>query len=152
MLVALPQEALSKIYKLRETTQGETKISYPRDVFRYISAYLSTLDIVEQEKEREFVIGLDTRNKVKYIDIVSVGSLNASLVHPREVFRTAILVGVAQIILAHNHPSGDPYPSEDDVEITKKLVEAGKIIGIEVIDHVIIGKEKYISLKEKGIL
>jgi DNA repair protein RadC len=83
---------------------------------------------------------------------VSVGTLNANLVHPREVFKEAIQSLAAQIILAHNHPSGDPEPSEDDLEITKRLVEAGTILGIEVVDHIIITKTGFMSFKDKKLI
>lgn len=83
---------------------------------------------------------------------VSVGGLHSSLVHPREVFKTAIKKSAASLILVHNHPSGDPSPSKEDIDITKRLIEAGNIIGIEVIDHIIIGEKKYVSLKARGLL
>ncbi len=92
---------------------------------------------------------LNTKNNITGINVVSIGSLNSSLVHPREVFKAAILGNAAAIILAHNHPSGDPSPSPEDLEITRRLVEAGKILGIEVLDHVIIG-DRWESLKERG--
>ena len=83
---------------------------------------------------------------------VFIGSLNASIVHPREVFKEAFRRSAASIICLHNHPSGDPSPSREDIEVTKRLVECGKIIGIEILDHLIIGEHKYVSLKEKGYL
>jgi len=83
---------------------------------------------------------------------VSIGTLNANLVHPREVFKEAIDSRAASVILVHNHPSGDPEPSEDDLEITKRIVEAGKIIGIDVLDHIIITKNKVFSFKEKKLI
>jgi DNA repair protein RadC len=95
---------------------------------------------------------LDSRNQEIKREIISVGSLNANLVHPREVFEPAVKNLAAQVILAHNHPSGDSEPSEDDLELNKRLVEAGKILGIEVIDHIIIGKAGFLSFKEKGLL
>jgi len=104
-------------------------------------------------KEHFWVIGLSTRNAIQYIDLVSLGTLNASLVHPREVFRFSILKAVSSIILSHNHPSGDAEPSEEDMRITRRLVEAGKIIGIEVIDHIVIGdRDNFYSFKERGII
>ena len=107
----------------------------------------------EHHKKEHFVIFyLDSRNQKIKREIISVGSLNANLVHPREVFEPAVRNLAAQIILAHNHPSGDPEPSEDDLEITKRLVESGKILGIEVIDHIIITKTGLMSFKEKGLI
>src|SRR5574342_396494 len=93
---------------------------------------------------------LNTKNQVIHKQTIFIGSLNASIVHPREVFREALKRSAASIIAAHNHPSGDPAPSREDIEVTKRLVECGKIIGIEVLDHIIIGDQKYVSLKEKG--
>ena len=95
---------------------------------------------------------LDARNQEIKREIISVGSLNANLVPPREVFEPAVRNLAAQIILAHNHPSGDPEPSEDDLEITKRLVESGKILGIEIVDHIIITKTGFISFREKGLI
>ena len=95
---------------------------------------------------------LDSRNQEIKRETISVGSLNASLIHPREVFEPAIQHSAAQIIIAHNHPSGDPEPSEEDLVITKRLTEAGKILGIEIIDHIIVAKNGFMSFKEKGLI
>ena len=86
------------------------------------------------------------------IETVSVGSLNSSIVHPREVFKNPLKRSAAALVLVHNHPSGDPAPSREDLDVTKRLVEAGKILGIEVLDHIIIGDQRYISLKEEGLI
>jgi DNA repair protein RadC len=104
------------------------------------------------DREHFRVLLLNTKNSVIEIDKVSVGTLNESLIHPREVFRNAIKKGAKSIILVHNHPSGDPTPSTNDIEITKKLFEAGKIISIEVLDHIIIGDGRFVSLKAKGVI
>lgn len=93
---------------------------------------------------------LNTKNQVLHRQTVFVGSLNASIVHPREVFREAFRRSAASLICFHNHPSGDPTPSREDIEVTKRLAECGKMIGIDVLDHIIIGDQKFISLKEKG--
>ncbi|MFC4320950.1 RadC family protein [Litchfieldia salsa] len=95
---------------------------------------------------------LNTKNQVLAKQTIFIGSLNASIVHPREVFKEAFKRSAASIIALHNHPSGDPTPSREDIDVTKRLVECGKIIGIEVLDHIIIGEHKYVSLKEKGYL
>lgn len=95
---------------------------------------------------------LNTKNQVLHKQTIFIGSLNASIVHPREVYKEAFRRSAASIICLHNHPSGDPQPSREDIEVTKRLVECGKIIGIELLDHVIIGDQKFISLKEKGYL
>lgn len=95
---------------------------------------------------------LDTRNRLKNLHVISKGSLNGSLVHPREVFRQAVSLQAAGIILFHNHPSGDPTPSREDLELTRRLREAGRIMGIEVLDHIILGSGRYLSLKDRGLL
>ena len=109
-------------------------------------------DLRDLKKEHFVIFYLDSRNQEIKREIISVGSLNANLVHPREVFEPAVRNLAAQIILAHNHPSGDPEPSEDDLEITKRLAEAGKILGIEVVDHIIITKTGFVSFKEKNLI
>ncbi len=108
--------------------------------------------IQDKAKEHFKLILLNSRNKILRISPVSTGTLTTSLVHPREVFRDAITHSAASVVLAHNHPSGDPEPSEDDLKITRKLVESGKIIGIEVIDHLIICKNSHYSFREKGLI
>lgn len=118
----------------------------PEDVF------IQLKDIRDHKKEHFIILYLDTRNQEIKRDIISIGSLNASLVHPREVFEPAVRNTAAQIIISHNHPSGDPNPSEEDLHISRRLVEAGKIMGIEVIDHVIVSKTNYFSFKEKGLM
>lgn len=98
------------------------------------------------------VVALDTRNRLTRVQIVSTGSLNGSLVHPREVFREATLLRAAAIIAFHNHPSGDPSPSREDRDLTQRLARAGKILGIDVLDHVILATGRYWSFKENGEL
>ena len=107
-----------------------------------------------QSKDREQldILCLSTQSKVIAIHTVSIGSLNSSIVHPREVFKAAILANSASIILVHNHPSGDPTPSDEDIKLTKRLCEAGKILGITVLDHVIIGDGRFESLTESGLI
>jgi len=109
-------------------------------------------DLRDHKKEHFVIFYLDSRNQEIKREIISVGSLNANLVHPREVFEPAVRHLAAQIVLTHNHPSGDPEPSEDDLEITKQLTESGKILGIEVVDHIIITKTGFISFKEKNLI
>ncbi|MDR3589325.1 MAG: DNA repair protein RadC [Negativicutes bacterium] len=105
-----------------------------------------------ENKEKFVVVLLSTKNHVLASPTVSVGSLNASVVHPRELFREAINYNAAAVVLVHNHPSGDPTPSQEDLALTAKMDEAGRLLDISVLDHVIIGDGKYVSLKEKGIL
>lgn len=104
-----------------------------------------------ETKEHFVILYLDTRNKL-IVDDVSIGTLNASLVHPREVFKKAILTNAAQCIIAHNHPSGNPEPSPQDIALTRQLVDASKIIGIDIIDHVIVTNNKFSSLRELKLL
>ena len=104
------------------------------------------------KKENFVVLYLNSRNELLNKETISIGTLNANLVHPREVFEPAITGFASSVVFVHNHPSGDPEPSEDDLKITKQLVEAGKILGIDVLDHIIIGQEKYTSFKDKELI
>jgi DNA repair protein RadC len=105
-----------------------------------------------KKKEHFWVICLDTRNRLVNSKQVSIGSLDTSIVHPREVFKEAVSSSAASVIFVHNHPSGDPEPSKEDVELTKRLVQAGQIIGIEVLDHIIVCDSSYLSLKASNLL
>ncbi len=105
----------------------------------------------QETKEHLIALHLDAKNRILCIDRVSTGTLTSSIIHPREVFKTALLSSAASLLLIHNHPSGDLEPSRDDIAITEKLRGAGEMIGITVLDHVIIGNG-YVSLKEKGYL
>jgi DNA repair protein RadC len=128
---------------------GNTKptIRQPTDVFEYFSTHMSLLT------HEEFLVAvLDTKNRLVKYEFISKGTLNASIVHPRDVFRIAILHSAASVILLHNHPSGDPAPSQEDIDITKRLVESGKLLGIAVLDHIVIGGAKFISMKELHLL
>lgn len=126
-------------------------VSNPDSVATILQSILKTESPVDRDKEHFWTIGLNTRNVVKYVDLTSLGTLNASLVHPREVFRLAIMKGTCSIVIGHNHPSGDSEPSEEDLRITRRLVEAGKILGIEVLDHIIIADNTHLSFKAKGL-
>ena len=123
------------------------KISSPKDAVELLKKFLDGAD-----REQFITCCMDIKNQPTSINVVSVGTVNSSLVHPREVFKTAILGNSSSIIVAHNHPSGDPSPSKEDIDITERLREVGKIIGINVIDHIIIGDNRYVSLKEKGVI
>jgi len=109
-------------------------------------------DIRDLKKEHFVVLYLNAKNQLVHKETISMGTLNANLVHPREVFEPALKCSAAQVVAAHNHPSGDPKPSEDDIEITKRLTEAGKLMGIDVMDHVIVSKNNYFSFKEEKTL
>ena len=122
-------------------------IKTPEDAHRILQGYFADLPC-----EHFIVMLLNTKNRVTAVSPVSTGSLNASIVHPRELFQRAILGNAASLILAHNHPSGDPTPSPEDVELTKRLVDAGKLLDITVLDHIIIGDGCFVSLKERGVL
>jgi len=138
---------ISKRLKLIHSPPETNPITTPEQCYKQIKN-----KITDFYKEHFFVCSLDIRNKIIAIDEVSRGTLTASLVHPREVFETAIKRHSAQIIISHNHPSGDSEPSEDDIRITKRLYEAGKIMGIELLDHLIITELNYASLKDKGMI
>ena len=125
-------------YKSKELTD-------PKKVYQLIKSKLK-----DYHREHFYIIALNSRNHS--IAEISVGSLNSSIVHPREVFAEAIKSKAASVIFVHNHPSGDPEPSEDDLILTKKLVESGKILGIEVFDHIIVVKDGFFSFKNKGII
>ncbi len=118
----------------------------PEDVWKELK------DIRDHKKEHFVIFYLDSRNQEIKREVISVGSLNANLVHPREVFEPAVKNLAAHVIVAHNHPSGDSEPSEDDLTINKRLVEAGKILGIEVVDHIIVSRNGLFSFKEKGLI
>jgi DNA repair protein RadC len=128
--------------------EGKQKeIASAKEIYKLIKSKISSYT-----KEHLVVLSFDSRNKFLGMDTVSVGILNANLIHPRETFDTAIRRHAAHIVVAHNHPSGDPEPSEDDLEITKRLIEAGKILGIEVVDHIVVTKESFFSFKEKELI
>ena len=109
-------------------------------------------DMRDLKKEHFMALYLNAKNQLVHKETISMGTLNANLVHPREVFEPALKYSAAQIIVAHNHPSGDPKPSEDDLEVTKRLTEAGKMMGIEIMDHVIVSKNSHFSFKEEKLL
>lgn len=127
--------------------KNKPMISSPTDVANYLMDDMSHL-----QREELRIVVLNTKNEVLAIPTVTVGTLNSNLSHPRETFRQAIQKNAASIIIVHNHPSGDPQPSPEDIGLTTRYVEAGKILGIEVLDHVIIGAGSFISLREEGYI
>ena len=141
------------IYKLKmvkeDTVEYSNTIKSPCDV---AALARDVLEMHEMAEENFIVLCLNTKNKIAGVHTISIGSLNASIVHPREVFKAALLNNASGIICLHNHPSGDPEPSREDIEITHRLVNAGNILGINVLDHIIIGDRRYISLKEQGMM
>lgn len=139
-------QAVSERYQ-----KGKILNKKPLDSSRAVVDYLRE-KLGKEKKEYFVVLSLDSRNNLIKISDVSVGILDSNLVHPREVFQEAILFHAAQVILAHNHPSGDLEPSEEDLAITKRLVKAGKILGIEVIDHIIVTINDFLSFKQKNLI
>ena len=127
----------------------ETRISCPKDIYEVLTKVCR----IQSNAEEVFIlITLNTKNIVTGYFEVHRGTINTSLVHPREVFKRALLNNASNIMVAHNHPSGDPNPSKEDIQITERLKEAGNLLGINLLDHIIVGEDKYISLKEKGVL
>ena len=123
------------------------KVEGPEDVARYVIPSLRF-----EQKEHFLAMFLDIRNRILVLSTISVGSLTASIAHPREVFREAIRYSAAGVILVHNHPSGDPTPSREDIQLTKQMMKAGEIMGIPVLDHVVVAGDNFLSLKEANCL
>jgi DNA repair protein RadC len=115
-----------------------------------IAAFLAP-EMLRLDREQFVALHLDAKNRLISREVVSIGHLTAALVHPREVFKAAILANAASIAFAHNHPSGDPEPSRDDVELTRRLVKAGEILGIPVLDHVVVATRGHASIAERGM-
>lgn len=135
---------------IRETSSNKNKniiIKSPKDIYSLLKDKIANF-----HKEYFMVASLDNRNKVISVDIVSIGTLSSSLIHPRETFETAIKNHAALIIICHNHPSGELKPSQDDLVVTENLIKAGKLLGIEIADHLIISKEGYFSFKVKRLI
>ena len=129
-----------------EPAREAHRIRGPRDVFGRLGPLLR-----DRRQEEFWVLSLDTQNRVLIERCLTIGLLNSSLVHPREVFAPAITSGAASLILAHNHPSGDPEPSPEDIAVTRQLVESGRLLGIPVRDHIVLGDGSFVSLQERGL-
>lgn len=123
----------------------------PDTVFDITKELMGAEDKVDRDKEHFWVFHLDVRNRIKLIELVSLGTLNSSLVHPREVFTRAVGLRSAQIIIAHNHPSEEHTPSDDDIVLTKRLKKAGELLGIELIDHLVVTGKGYTSMKKEAL-
>ncbi|WP_374717465.1 DNA repair protein RadC [Neobacillus sp.] len=136
-----------KLVKESSLLYKERSVRSPEDGYKLLKLFIE-----DKDREHFIVVSLDTKNQPVSINVCHIGSLNASIVHPREVMKSAILSNAASIIVGHNHPSGKVEPSREDIEVTKRLVEAGKIIGIDVLDHIIVGDDAFTSLKEKGCI
>ena len=130
----------------REKLNKSNTLNNPADIFEYLKYKIGS-----EQKEHFVILYFNTKNILIHSE-VSIGTLNASMVHPREVFHQAILNHASHVIIAHNHPSGDPTPSDEDITTTSRLVEAGKILGIAVVDHMIITSDNYTSLKQLGYI
>ncbi len=126
-------------------------VTKPSDIAHLLREWLRSCDVIDQDKAHLFVLILDVRSHIRVVEVVSIGILNANLVHPREVYRRAIAEGAAQIIIAHNHPSNIPNPSDEDIEITRRISQAGEIVGIPLIDHVIFTMQGYYSFTENDL-
>lgn len=129
-----------------EDTGRMPTIRCSEDVYNYVG------EVGKFSKEQFRGLYLNARNKLIHDEVISIGTLTANLVHPREVFQPAIEFLAAAIILVHNHPSGDPEPSEDDIKVTRQLIEVSRIMGFDVLDHIIVGKERYVSMKDRKII
>src|SRR5918999_792081 len=128
--------------------KSKMRITSGQDVAQVFLDLLRLEDTIDQDKEHFYVMHLDIRSRVKLVELVSLGTLTSSLVHPRETFRRAVIQGSASIIVAHNHPSGEVDPSDEDTKLTKLLHEAGNILGISLLDHIIFTGNKFFSFKE----
>lgn len=136
-----------KMIKESSVLYANRRISKPNEIVDLLKIFLEDCD-----REKLIVCCLNTKNEPTSISVVSVGSLNTSIVHPREVFKTAVMSNSASIILAHNHPSSDLTPSKEDIDITERIKQGGNILGIKLLDHLILGDGKYLSLLEKGYI
>jgi DNA repair protein RadC len=135
-----------KLVKEKDGYYGATTVRNPEALASVVRRFLK-----DSDREVFLAVNFNTQNTINSIHVVSMGSVDSSLVHPREVFKSAILSNASTIALAHNHPSGNLNPSEEDIKITKRLVQAGEILSIKVIDHIIIADDEYMSFAEKKI-
>lgn len=141
---ARPTYVISSVVRRRQRKLPPS-VKAPKDVYRLMHARLKGAD-----REHFYALYLTTKNTVLSIELISIGSLNASIVHPREILKPAIRVSAASIILVHNHPTGDPTPSREDIEFTRRFAKCGDLIGIELLDHIVLGDRRFQSLKEAG--
>lgn len=131
-------------------SRERVRLQSSREVADHLTKVFLKMDEFDRGREHFWVIHLNARNAVLQVELCATGCLTGSLVHPREVYRRAVHHGAAAVIIAHNHPSGDPTPSPEDVQLTERLTEAGRIIGIRLLDHVIIAEGGYVSLMERS--
>jgi len=145
--VSAPTFYVAELTKRRYRGKAPKPVRGPDDVVALVGRKLRT-----ESREHFVVLLLNARHECLAVEIVSIGSLNASIVHPREVFKPAVLASAASIIVAHNHPSGDPEPSEEDLSITRRLVQVGELLGIGLLDHLVIAERGAVSLRERGAM
>ncbi|SDZ27190.1 DNA repair protein RadC [Proteiniborus ethanoligenes] len=155
-LLQIPGVGEKSAKQLKAIFEISKQLLLPKDSSCYIKSPKDIYDYVKSvslfEEERVIAILLNTKNKVISHTTISVGSLNSSIIHPREFFAPAVRLRAHSIIAAHNHPSGDLTPSKEDIEITKRLKDSGNVLGIKLLDHIIVGDNKYVSLKEYDII
>lgn len=140
--------ALAAAFELgrRATTSSGPSVASPEEAWHLLA------DMSGLRKEHFRALYVDARRRLILAETVSIGTLTSSLVHPREVFQPAVAHSAAALVVAHNHPSGDPEPSPEDLALTRRLRQAGEILGIEVLDHLVVGRGRYVSLKQRGVL
>ncbi|WP_059051401.1 JAB domain-containing protein [Paenibacillus senegalimassiliensis] len=148
----LPPRRRKQAEKLLGLVKRVMEEDAPRYLYTPEDVYLMASDLMELDKEHFMIIMLNSKNRMVGKELISMGGLNQASVCAREVFKPAISKNAAVIVCVHNHPSGDPTPSETDISWTKRIVNAGEILGIEVVDHIVVGTEGYVSLKEQGII
>jgi DNA repair protein RadC len=145
-------KTIKAVYETLTVAEGIGNYLSPKIRYTSPTQIFDTFGFLEHECKESFIaLHLDGKNRIICADIVSVGSLNQSIVHPREVFKTALLSSAAALLLIHNHPTGDPTPSSEDLEVTRRLREAGDLLGIKILDHIIIGSSYY-SFVERGVI
>lgn len=137
---------IAKRFEESKILPGQT-LSGSKQVYQHFNYYFR-----DEKKEKFFTILLDSKNQIIKEELISIGSLNTSIVHPREVFSLAIKESANAILLIHNHPSGDPTPSLEDIQVTKRLIDVGNLVGIKVLDHIVIGNDCYISFAEESLV
>jgi DNA repair protein RadC len=132
---------------LLRASMARERLTSPRDIAAYLMPRFSARDV-----EQFGVVLLDSRHRLVKAHVLTVGTLDCSVVHPRDVFRAALEANVASLVIFHNHPSGDPEPSSDDLQLTRRLVAAGDLLGVEVLDHLVLADARYFSFREAGVL
>ncbi len=138
-------EIARRLWHPQEQAGKPVTVRRGKEVYDYVRSHAEGLD-----REHFWILTLNARHQITGIELISVGSLDASIVHPREIFRNCIKKSAKAIILVHNHPSGDPSPSDDDMDVTRRLAEAGRLLGIHVLDHVVVAARSYVSIRESS--